>query len=85
VRKRAERRLGDQMAAQRETVELATGTRGQLIGPGIIGGVSDTPPITRRHCDTAFQRGSWALRCAALIGYERIGIPPVATRRQALQ
>jgi len=33
------------MAEQRETVGLAIGTRGQLVGPSIIGGVSETPPI----------------------------------------
>jgi hypothetical protein len=32
---------------QRETVGIAKGTRNQLKGPGVIGGVSDTPPIDK--------------------------------------
>jgi hypothetical protein len=45
VRKRAVRRIGEQMATQAKTVGLAKGTRGQLIGRGVIGTVTDTAPI----------------------------------------
>jgi N6-adenosine-specific RNA methylase IME4 len=45
VRLRAERRLGEIMEEMREAGELAVGTRGQLVGPGIIGGGADAPPI----------------------------------------
>jgi len=38
---RAERRLGEMMREQ----EKAKGTRNQLIGPGVIGGVPDIPPM----------------------------------------
>jgi hypothetical protein len=42
---RAERRLGEMMRAQKETFGLNTGTRGQLVGPRIIGTVPETAPM----------------------------------------
>jgi hypothetical protein len=41
------RELDGLMKAQRAAGLLATGTRGQLVGRGVIGGVSETPPIDR--------------------------------------
>jgi hypothetical protein len=40
ARVRAERRCGELLAQ----MELAKGTRGQLVGPGVIGGKDDRPP-----------------------------------------
>lgn len=45
IRIRAERRLGELIKAQKETVGLATGTRGQLVSRGVIGGTKTEPPI----------------------------------------
>ena len=45
IRMRATRRGDELRQMQKETIGLATGTQGQLVGPGIIGGVFATPPI----------------------------------------
>jgi hypothetical protein len=44
IRFRATRRLGQMMQAQKATVGLAKGTRGQLRGKDTSGGVKSTPP-----------------------------------------
>lgn len=45
IRVRAERRAGEMLAAQREAGMMNTGARGQLVGPGVIGGHAEVPPI----------------------------------------
>lgn len=45
IRFHAERRLGQMIIAQKETVGLNRGTRGQLQGPGIIGAARTEAPI----------------------------------------
>jgi hypothetical protein len=45
IRIRAERRVGQMMASQKEAGGLAKGTRGQLTGPGVIGRSNSDPPI----------------------------------------
>ncbi len=42
---RAERKLGEMILAQKQEFGLATGSKGQLIGPGVIGGSKSEPPI----------------------------------------
>ena len=44
IRIRAERRLGELIQKQKETVGLATGTRGQLAGRDASGGPKTEPP-----------------------------------------
>lgn len=44
---RAERRLGEMIRQQKETVGLNEGTKGQLVSRGVIGGNEDEPPIIR--------------------------------------
>jgi hypothetical protein len=45
IRLRAGRRLGELIAAQKEAGLLSTGAKGQLVGPGVIGGLQSNPPI----------------------------------------
>lgn len=47
IRIRAERRLGEMMAEQKETVGMATGTKGQLKGKDSSGGFVSDPPEDR--------------------------------------
>jgi N6-adenosine-specific RNA methylase IME4 len=47
IRLRAERRLGEMLIEHKQTIGLDPGTRGQLAGPGVIGGSAGEPPIER--------------------------------------
>jgi N6-adenosine-specific RNA methylase IME4 len=66
IRLRAERRLGELLIEHKRTVGLATGTRGQLVGPGVIGGRDDRPPIERLNLATLGVSKDLSARCQQL-------------------
>lgn len=63
IRLRAERRLGELLRLQHETVGMNPGTRGQLVGRGVIGGAQGEPPISGvaecPRCHSSYDAATW--------------------------